>query len=158
MTNYQYKTPLGLLYCSYNDQGFTRVRFPDEIELAKQNEYPALPQLYAKQLDRYFSGQQVDFNWPIDPKGTAFQKNVWQILSQIPHGKTITYKEIAQQLGTKGYQAVGSAVGANPLVIIIPCHRVVGVGIGNLGGYYYGVGMKRFLLDLENTIPQLDLC
>ena len=81
-------------------------------------------------------------------KGTAFQQRVWQALLTIPYGKTVSYGELARMVGCKSAQAVGQAVGANPIALLIPCHRVVGAN-GTLGGYAYGLNRKKQLLELE---------
>lgn len=109
----------------------------------------------SKWLDNYFSGDiPTTDTLPIAPQGTVFQKKVWQILCQIPYGKTITYGEIAKKMVTDDNRskflarAVGSAVGHNPISIIIPCHRVLGIG-GRLTGYAGGIENKCILLKLE---------
>ena len=106
-------------------------------------------------LDRYFDGQNPDVSGlKLTPVGTEFRKTVWNILREIPYGETRTYGQIAAQIaaqrGTKtmSAQAVGGAVGHNPISIIIPCHRVMGAD-GSLTGYAGGVDKKRFLLELE---------
>ena len=107
-------------------------------------------------LDIYFSGKEPDFTPPLHPIGSAFRQSVWEILLQIPYGKTTTYGEIANKLAEKqglsrmSAQAVGGAVGHNPISILIPCHRVVGAD-GSLTGYAGGVEKKRFLLALEGV-------
>ena len=101
------------------------------------------------QLEEYFKGQRKNFDLPLDAKGTAFQKQVWNQLSQIPYGRTCSYKQIAQQIkNDKAIRAVGSANGKNPLFIIVPCHRVI-ASDGTLGGYAGGIEVKMKLLDLE---------
>ena len=106
-------------------------------------------------LDIYFSGRRPDFTPPLNLEGTAFRKEVWQLLLQIPYGKTITYGELAAQLAAHNglkrmsAQAVGGAVGHNPISIIVPCHRVVGTG-GSLTGYAGGLAKKLALLKLED--------
>lgn len=99
-------------------------------------------------LSQYFSGIIPDFLPPINLNGTPFQKRVWELLLEIPYGKTITYGELAKQLGCKSAQAVGGAVGRNPISILIPCHRVLGAG-GSLTGYAGGIEKKETLLKLE---------
>ena len=84
----------------------------------------------------------------LNPQGTAFQKRVWTALLTIPYGETLSYGEITQMVGCRSAQAVGQAVGANPIALIIPCHRVVGAN-GTLGGYAYGLNRKKQLLELE---------
>ena len=120
-----------------------------------ERETPAL--LEAKRwLDIYFSGKEPDFTPPLHPIGSAFRQSVWEILLQIPYGKTTTYGEIARQLSEKmglsrmSAQAVGGAVGHNKIAIIIPCHRVVGTN-GSLTGYAGGIDKKGKLLELEQT-------
>ena len=106
-------------------------------------------------LAEYFLGNVPQKNPPLKPVGTAFQKRVWDKLLEIPYGKTVTYGELAKELGCKSAQAVGGAVGRNPISILIPCHRVVGVN-GNLTGYAGGLEKKTFLLELEkeNGLPR----
>lgn len=100
-------------------------------------------------LDAYFAGKPGEINFPLSPAGTAFQKRVWEILLTIPYGKTTTYGAIAKQLGEKmSAQAVGQAVGRNPIGIIIPCHRCVGAK-GQLTGYAGGLENKKWLLRHE---------
>ena len=120
-----------------------------------ERETPAL--LEAKRwLDIYFAGNEPDFTPPLHPIGSAFRQSVWEILRQIPYGKTTTYGEIARQLSEKmglsrmSAQAVGGAVGHNKISIIIPCHRVVGAN-GSLTGYAGGIDKKGKLLELEHT-------
>ena len=104
-------------------------------------------------LDRYFDGEEPDFMPPLRPVGTPFRLAVWEILRTIPYGAMTTYGQIAAQLaatrgGRMSAQAVGGAVGSNPISILIPCHRVMGAG-GQLVGYAGGVDKKVFLLALE---------
>ncbi len=100
-------------------------------------------------LDRYFKGLRPSIaELPLAPIGTAFRHTVWNILCEIPYGQTMTYGDIAKRLHCESAQAVGGAVGHNPISIIIPCHRVVGAG-GSLTGYAGGLAMKIKLLELE---------
>lgn len=101
-----------------------------------------------KELKEYFSGKRKKFDVSLDIEGTEFQKKVWSELRKIPYGEIISYKTLAARLKTKGYQAVGSANGKNPLCIIIPCHRVISHD-GSLGGYTGGIEKKIILLNLE---------
>jgi len=101
------------------------------------------------QFDEYFSGERRMFDIPIQPGGTPFQQNVWEKLLSIPYGETRSYKQVAQMAcSPKAYRAVGMANNKNPIMIIIPCHRVVGAD-GSLTGYAGGLDMKKGLLDLE---------
>jgi len=108
-------------------------------------------------LDDYFAGKQTenavmgaktDGRITVQPKSTLFQQRVWQALLTIPYGKTVSYGELARMVGCKSAQAVGQAVGANPVALLIPCHRVIAAH-GQLGGYAYGIELKRHLLELE---------
>lgn len=99
-------------------------------------------------LDLYFAGQAPDLAPRLQPEGTAFQHRVWQELMKIPYGETDTYGAIARRVGCRSAQAVGQAIGRNPIAIIIPCHRVVGAE-GRLTGYAYGVERKRRLIEME---------
>lgn len=123
----------------------------DDIEI--KNDLPIFGQVESW-LESYFSGKQASITIPLQPKGTSFQQRVWQILQEIPYGKTMTYGEIAQRIAqekgveTFSAQAVGQAVGKNPISILIPCHRVLGKN-GALTGYAGGVHRKEQLLQLE---------
>jgi methylated-DNA-[protein]-cysteine S-methyltransferase len=104
------------------------------------------------QLTRYFNGKLAKFTVSVDLIGTPFQARVWKELTTISYGSTITYKQLARRLGTRrGFQAVGRANAANPVPIIIPCHRVLGTG-GSLVGYASGIKTKEFLLKLEGAL------
>lgn len=111
----------------------------------------------ARWLDAYFSGAETTPDFPLDPQGTAFQKSVWMELLTIPYRHTISYGELAQRLDCKSARAVGSAVGKNPISIVIPCHRVLGAG-GRLTGYAGGLERKSFLLRLEQDKSGLCDC
>lgn len=97
----------------------------------------------------YFAGRKPDFTPPLVFECTDFQRRVWQALNEIPYGQTTTYGEIARRIGCRSAQAVGSAVGRNPIAIIIPCHRVIGTD-GTLTGYAFGLDRKQYLLQLES--------
>lgn len=101
------------------------------------------------QLGEYFAGTRRAFDLPLAPRGTSFQRAVWDELTRIPHGDIVTYGQLAARLGSPGAsRAVGLANGANPLWIVVPCHRVVGAS-GTLTGYAGGLDIKRALLTLE---------
>lgn len=103
-----------------------------------------------EQLDDYFSGKRKDFDLTLELHGTDFQYKVWEACAKIPYGETRSYGEIAKAIGKpKAMRAVGSALGKNNIPIIIPCHRVL-QSSGKLGGFGWGVDVKKFLLDLEN--------
>lgn len=109
---------------------------------------------YVEELERYFAGAITRFHVPLDiVEGTPFQRKVWAALTTIPYGETRSYKWLAEQVGAqRGFRAVGAANGANPVAIVVPCHRVVNAD-GRLGGYASGLDMKRALLRLEGALP-----
>ena len=105
------------------------------------------------QLSEYLKGERQIFDLPLNPKGTDFQKRVWQALCDIPYGETRSYKQIAEAIGNpKAVRAVGMANNRNPITIVVPCHRVIGAD-GKLVGYGGGLEMKEFLLRLETIHP-----
>lgn len=109
------------------------------------------------QLKEYFDGTRQNFDLKLNPEGTDFQKKVWQLLQQIPYGKTISYLELSKQLGdVKAIRAVANANGKNPIWIIIPCHRVIGSD-GSLTGYAGGLHRKQWLLEHESPYKQVSL-
>jgi methylated-DNA-[protein]-cysteine S-methyltransferase len=108
----------------------------------------------ARQLGDYFERRRRHFDLPLDSGGTPFQRRVWEALRKIPYGEKRSYGEIAREVGRPdATRAVGAANGANPLPIVVPCHRVVGAD-GSLTGFGGGLEVKRFLLDLEGAIAQ----
>jgi O-6-methylguanine DNA methyltransferase len=116
---------------------------------ASRNDHNPLLDEAARQLRAYFAGEAREFHLPLDMRGTDFQRRVWQELIAIPYGETRGYGQIAAAIGSpKAVRAVGAANGANPIPIVVPCHRVVGAA-GNLVGYGGGLALKRRLLELE---------
>ncbi len=156
----KYESPLGSILLAADKVGLTGLWFEGQkyfaLHLQEENEEKELPVLQqAKRwLDLYFSGKEPDFQLPLHFTGTEFQNAVWEILYTIPYGQTTTYGAIAKQLAEKrgrkrmSAQAVGGAVGRNPISVIVPCHRVVGSD-GSLTGYAGGIDKKRALLKLE---------
>jgi O-6-methylguanine DNA methyltransferase len=156
-----YTSPLGTYTLVSSHRGVIRVG-PEEsaerhlarwkrngIRLERGDEHNAA---LARELDAYFAGKLRQFTVPLDLRGTAFQLRVWELLCDIPYGKTRSYGEIAQALGKpKATRAVGQANGRNPISIIVPCHRVIGSD-GGLTGYGGGLHRKRTLLDLESAV------
>jgi len=105
------------------------------------------------QLDDYFGAKRSTFDITIRPEGTSFQRQVWQALCEIPYGETRSYGDIARRIGQpESARAVGSAIGRNPIAIVVPCHRVIGAN-GSLTGYAGGLEAKRALLELEVGLP-----
>lgn len=130
---------------------------PVDREAQEQPDFPLL-QALAAQLRSYFRGELRAFTIPLSPQGTPFQVRVWEALARIPYGETRSYRQIAQELGNpQAVRAVGAANGANPLPIVVPCHRVIGSN-GKLTGFGGGLPLKRYLLDLEtyqgSTLPR----
>jgi len=105
---------------------------------------------YEKELTEYFAGQRREFSFPLDLRGTDFQKRCWRALLEIPYGETCNYRDVAQRVGTTGYRAVGMANHTNPIPVVIPCHRVIASN-GTLCGYGGGLDTKRYLLRLEGA-------
>ncbi len=104
-----------------------------------------------EELEEYFQGKRREFDLPLSPEGTEFQRRVWAALREIPYGETRSYSEIAEQVGNpKAVRAVGMANHRNPIAIMIPCHRVIGKN-GSLTGYAGGLSLKEKLLKLEHT-------
>ena len=157
-----YDSPLGGILLAAEEKALTGLWFDGEKYFADnlpaehvQQETPVLAEA-KRWLDLYFTGKEPDFMPPLHPIGSAFRQSVWEILRQIPYGKTMTYGEIARQLAGKlgisrmSAQAVGGAVGHNEISILIPCHRVVGME-GSMTGYAGGIDKKVKLLELEHA-------
>lgn len=148
-------SPVGALTLIANDDALVAVLWenenPKRVRLAELVEHLDHPILLAtqKQLNEYFAGTRQQFDLPLDFEGTEFQKKVWQALLNIPFGETRSYRDIAEQVGNiKAVRAVGAANGKNPISIIAPCHRVVGIN-GKLVGFAGGLDNKQILLRLE---------
>lgn len=140
-------TSLGIVSIEFGESDFSAMSKKMKLIIADTST-PLLNNC-VKQLNEYFSGERHDFSLPFHLEGTEFQKKVWHTLMTIPYGETISYKEEAQRLGNeKALRAVAQANGANPIPIIIPCHRVISAD-GSLGGYSSGVDKKQILLTLE---------
>lgn len=152
----KYESPLGTITIASTQTHLVGLWFDgqkyDRSILSKECEEKNLPILNETKrwLDLYFSGQKPDFLPLIQFRGTPFQKQVWEILMHIPYGTTRTYGQIAKQMGLKSAQAVGQAVGHNPISILVPCHRVVGAN-GSLTGYAGGMERKIKLLEIEQN-------
>lgn len=147
-----YPSPLGRLLLVSDGIALTGLWMPTEAfdtsHIEQQDGLPLFREV-RRWLDAYFQGQPREITFPLSPAGTAFQKRVWELLLTIPYGETTSYGRIAKQLSAKmSAQAVGQAVGRNPISIIIPCHRVVGSN-GQLTGYAGGLPIKKWLLDHE---------
>ena len=154
------QTPLGEVRLRSDGKSLTGLWFVGQVNDAKEHsdieikdDLPIFGQVETW-LESYFFGKQTPITFPLQPKGTIFQERVWKILQEIPYGETMTYGEIAQRIAkekgvaTYSAQAVGQAVGKNPISILIPCHRVLGKN-GTLTGYAGGVHRKEQLLRIE---------
>jgi methylated-DNA-[protein]-cysteine S-methyltransferase len=157
--SYLYKTmrsPVGELTLVGSDRGLAAVLWEDDDptrvrlgDLKEQADHPVLVNAQL-QLEEYFAGKRRKFTVKLDPAGTDFQTRVWNALRTIPFGETRSYGQIADQIGSrKAVRAVGAANGANPLSIIVPCHRVIGAN-GKLTGFAGGLDVKARLLALES--------
>ncbi len=149
-------TPMGQLLLARTAKGLAGAWFegqkdhPGTLAAPERADDPMLKDA-ARQLADYFSGRRQHFDLPLDLHGTAFQRGVWQALLRIGSGQTQSYGDIARSVGSdKAVRAVGSAVGKNPLSVIVPCHRVMGSD-GSLTGYAGGLDRKRALLSLEGV-------
>lgn len=165
-----YNSPIGTITITADNAGITAVSLASPCKQPKQccsdktymqNDSSASASKPAhaarildeaiSQLDEYFSGSRKRFELPLSPKGTEFQKKVWSALCDIEYGQTATYGAIAATSGNpKASRAVGMANNRNPIMIIVPCHRVIGSD-GSLTGYAGGLEVKQFLLDLEKS-------
>jgi methylated-DNA-[protein]-cysteine S-methyltransferase len=146
-------SPIGPLFVEGDERGLTRL-YTDGHRFHRAAEpddgfFAAV----AEQLGAYFDGALTRFDLPLNPHGTAFERRVWERLTEIPYGETATYGELARELGSVA-RAVGAANARNPISVIVPCHRVVGAN-GSLTGYAGGLELKRRLLDLETGVGAL---
>lgn len=140
-------SPLGPVEISASDTGVEFVYFAESKQEISPNQ---ITDQCKQQLIEYFDGKRKEFELPLAPKGTNFQRQVWKKLAGIPYGETKSYSDIAVQLNNpKAVRAVGAANGKNPISIIVPCHRVIGSN-GTLTGYAGGLKRKSWLLNLEN--------
>lgn len=149
-----YHSPVGLLKISGTNDYISEVTFHDTSQKAEGNKKHLPPMLIncVEQLIQYFNGERRIFDLPLNQTGTAFQQDVWSLLTQIPFGKTISYLDLARQTGdTKATRAVANANGKNNIAIIVPCHRVIG-STGELTGYAGGLWRKKWLLELEAKV------
>ncbi len=165
-----YPSPLGTIVMESDGEVLTALRFgAEQVDMQSGNsgngtaphsiptQEIAIFNETRRWLDEYFNGKRTenavmgtkkDGRISVRPKGTAFQQRVWQALLTIPYGETVSYGELARMVGCKSAQAVGQAVGANPIALLIPCHRVIAAH-GQIGGYEYGIEIKKRLLELE---------
>jgi len=154
-TTFIYDTKIGKVGIIDNGNSITEIYFANNLDTNKvtTKETPLIKEA-VRQLNEYFEGKRQDFNLPLDPKGTTFQKDVWKVLETIPYGETWSYKQVAEKVNSpKAYRAVGMANNRNPIAIVIPCHRVIGAN-GKLVGYGGGLDIKEYLLNMEKKIDK----
>lgn len=157
-----YESGMGRIFIASSDEGITDVFIssggPEAafMERFKKRGAPVLDNGYFskafKELDRYFAGRPVIFDLPLDLRGTSFEIKVWRAIARIPYGQTRSYGDVASMIRSPlAARAVGGACGANPVPIVIPCHRVIRSG-GSLGGYTGGLDIKKALLKIEGVL------
>ncbi|MBS7652777.1 methylated-DNA--[protein]-cysteine S-methyltransferase [Candidatus Bathyarchaeota archaeon] len=155
-------SPIGEIWIAGSEQGLLKIdlRISEEHFLADLRKItPSKPIRDAMKfpkiegrLEEYFRGNKVIFDIPLDLRGTEFQRDVWRAIYKIPYGRLSSYGRIAEEIGRpRAVRAVGNAVGANPLPIVIPCHRIIRAD-GGLGGYGGGIDLKLYLLSIEGII------
>jgi len=143
-----YKTPIGIARLTEEDDFITSIYMLDEEFEIKPAESPILKEA-VKQLDEYFAGERKIFDLPIKQNGSAFQQRVWEQLSKIKYGVTISYLQQSKFMNNPlGIRAIASANGKNNLIIVVPCHRVIGSD-GSLTGFGCGIWRKKWLLEHE---------
>ncbi|MBN2285685.1 MAG: methylated-DNA--[protein]-cysteine S-methyltransferase [Tissierellales bacterium] len=147
-------SPMGPIEVKASLKGITSISFRNQKGI-NEGDSPLLEQAVTE-LKEYFGGQRKSFDLPLDIEGTPFRMKVWNELSKIPYGETISYKELASRIGNvKASRAVGGANNKNPIGIVVPCHRVIGAN-GALVGYEGGIDKKKWLLDFEKENKRLE--
>lgn len=148
-SNYIFQSPLGKLKATFKGEFLVGLIFTDDV-ISSEQDTGEKEQFLCNELSAYFLGELKEFKTPIKAKGTPFQEKVWKLLCEIPIGEKCSYKVLSEKFGDpKAIRAIATANGANPISIIIPCHRVIGSD-GNLRGYAWGLDKKRSLLELES--------
>lgn len=156
-------SPVGVLTIVASDRGLRAILWPTDsdgrVSIGSPTNDPEHPVIAATidQVDEYFAGQRTEFDLPLDPIGTPFQRSAWAVLRTIPFAETISYGVQAERLGDRRKaRAVGAANGRNPISIVVPCHRVVGTS-GSLTGFAAGIETKAWLLDHERRVAGVTL-
>lgn len=140
-----YKKNKFIFEIEYNEK-IEKITLVDEEKTGKKS---FISDFAFEEISAFLDGKLKKFSFEIDPQGTDFQKKVWKEIEKIPYEKTISYKEIGEKINSKAYQAIGTACGKNPILFRIPCHRVLGKN--NLGGFFYGLDLKKELLKMEKS-------
>ena len=150
-------SPLGITKIVGDENGISEITVANAGDNGVSDKIATELQEAVSQLNDYFLGKRIEFDFKLNPKGTDFQQRVWKGLLEIPFGKTMSYLELSKKLGdVKAIRAVASANGKNPLWIVVPCHRVIGTD-GSLTGYAGGLWRKKWLLEHENPVKQQSL-
>jgi methylated-DNA-[protein]-cysteine S-methyltransferase len=156
MESIQFKSTLGVIEITGDDAGIQTIRIQEEQQI-RERPIPKALEASVEQLKEYIEGSRTTFTFLMNPKGTEFQKQVWEILLTIPFGKTLPYIEVAQIYGnTKAVRAVAAAIGKNPILVAVPCHRVIGSN-GSLVGFAAGLEKKKWLLENEGFPFQAEI-
>lgn len=159
---YSFETPIGEMTIFFSEKGivYLNVKGQDDVNMLKRK-YGQVEKVdmkdkeYHKEIIEYLEGNRREFTLPLDLIGTDFQRKVWKGLLDIPYGEIRTYKDIAETIGNpKAYRAVGNALNKNPVLIVVPCHRVIGSN-GQLVGFGGGLELKRWLLELERGYKKI---
>ena len=151
-----FKSNIGNILITIVNQEVVNISFVDHIE-KKPTILSPLMQNVIKQIDEYFKKKRLEFNFPFRLKGTDFQVKIWKLLLRIPYGTSMAYVKVAQAYGdAKMVRAVAAAIAKNPILIAVPCHRVIGSD-GSLVGYSGGINVKRQLLELEGFTKQFNV-
>ena len=155
LTRHHIATPIGPLTIELSDDALTLLEFDALGKATPGTATKGLAGETARQIEAYFAGKLKQFDLPLHAEGTPFRQKVWQALRDVPYGQTRSYGEIARAVDSAP-RAVGGACGANPIAIVVPCHRIVGAG-GWIGGFSGGDGCatKHLLLELETPQPRL---
>ena len=157
LTTMMMPSPVGALWLCAEDDRLVGLYLPDRPAPSGPGGRGGVLARAAAQLTEYFAGERRDFDLPLAPSGTEFQRAVWRALADIPFGATCSYGDLARAVGRpSASRAVGAANGKNPIAILLPCHRVIGAS-GELTGYGGGLPMKRWLLDHERGCVQPSL-
>jgi O-6-methylguanine DNA methyltransferase len=158
LSHMRIKTSIGSLVAEFGPIGLKALTFSESeegVELAVEENGSKEAKLLKQEMESYFNETLRKFSVTLDPEGTSFQKSIWRLLQEIPCGQTISYQELANTYGEpKAIRAIAAANGANPIPILIPCHRVIGAD-GKHTGYSGGLWRKEFLLDLESGVKRL---
>lgn len=157
-----FETPWGQVTITASEKGVTSINLSSQDRAVRQqpaennDEAASIVEEARAQLLAYIAGTRREFSFPIDcSAGTPFQRKVWRAITRIPYGRVRSYQWVAMRVGGKQYaRAVGMALGANPVPIVVPCHRIISHD-GSLGGFSCGLPLKRRLLSLEGTLNQL---